>query len=162
MIVPLRQHRHLRIEGAKIAVEQVVFIIAAELREAMRNRGFLFRHDVAPDFPVRQLQFGRDRTIGVDVIAGMNEKIRAVFEYGAVGSHAAAGSVDAPALACGIARPDKRYRTFVCWRSPEMPDLGFSGYAGQSEIFKPHPVENILPGWKTVEEHLRRKIALGQ
>ena len=37
MIVPLRQHRHLRIEGAQIAVEQVVFIVAAKLREAVRN-----------------------------------------------------------------------------------------------------------------------------
>jgi len=126
MIVPLRQHRHLRIEGAKIAVEQVVFIIAAELREAMGDRGFLFRHDVAPDFPVRQLQFGRDRTIGVDMIAGMNEKIRTVFEHGAVGSHAAAGSIDAPALSRGVTRPGKGYRTFVCWRGPEMTDLGIS------------------------------------
>src|SRR6266852_7182413 len=126
MIVPLSEHRHLRIEGAQMIIEQVVFIVAAELREAVRNRGFLFGHNVAPDFPVGQLQFGRDRTVCVDVIAGMNEKIRAVFEHGLVGSHAATGSIDAPALARGVAGPDKRYRTIVRWRGAEMPDLSFS------------------------------------
>ena len=113
MIVPLRQHRHLCVEGAQILVEQIVFVVAAKLREAVGDGGFLFGDDIAPDFPVRQLQFGRNRTIGIDVIAAMNEEIRTVLQHGPVGAHAAAGGIDAPALPRGIARPDKRYRAFV-------------------------------------------------
>jgi hypothetical protein len=96
---------------------------------------------------------GGHRTVGVDVIAGMNEKIRTVFQHGPVGSHAAAGGIDTPTLARRVARPGKRYRTFVGRRGPEMPDLGFSGYAGLSDVVEPHPVENILPGRKTVEQN---------
>src|SRR5258708_15561099 len=138
------------VEGAQIIVEQIVFIIAAKLREAVRDDGFLFGDDIARDLAIWQSQFTGDGTVGVDVIAGMNEEIRTVFEHGAVAAHAAAAGIDTPALACGIARPDKRYRTFVRWRGSEMPDLGFTGYRS-ADIFKPHPVENILPGRKILE-----------
>jgi hypothetical protein len=107
MVVPLREHRHLRIEGAQIVIEQVVFIIAAKLRQAVRDSGFFLGDDVPPDPAVRQFQFRRDRTVGVDVIAAMDKKVRAAFEHGLVASHAAASGIDAPALARGIARPDK-------------------------------------------------------
>ena len=110
MVVPLRQHRHLRIEGAQILVEQVVFVVAAKLREGLGDDGFFLRDDIAPEAAVRQFQFGLDRAVGIDVIAAMNEEVRAVFQHGGVGSHAAAGGIDAPALAGGIARPDERYR----------------------------------------------------
>src|SRR5258708_3005767 len=115
------------VEAPQLIVEEIVFIIAAKLRQAVRDDGFLFGDDIVPDFAIRQFQFTGDGTVGVDVIAGMNEEIRTVFEHGAVAAHAAAAGIDTPALACGIARPDKRYRTFVRWRGPEMPDLGFTG-----------------------------------
>ena len=35
-----------------------------------------------------------------------------------------------------------------------MPDLGFACYSGFSEIFKPHLIENILPGRQTLELQL--------
>ena len=107
MIVPLREHRYLRVERAHVFVEQIVFVIAAKLGERVCDGGFFLGDDVAPDSAVRQFQFGRHGTIGIDVIAGVDEKIRAVVEHGAIGPHAAAGRVDTPALACGIARPDK-------------------------------------------------------
>ncbi len=107
MVVPLRQHRHLRMKGAQIVIEQIVSIISAKLRQAVRDRGFLLGHDIPPGFPVRQFQLSGHRTVGVDVIAAMDEKVGAVFEHGLVGSHATASGIDAPALARGITRPDK-------------------------------------------------------
>jgi ASC-1-like (ASCH) protein len=35
-----------------------------------------------------------------------------------------------------------------------MADLGFARYSGFGDIFKPYPIENILPGRKTVEQQL--------
>ena len=43
---------------------------------------------------------------------------------------------------------------FICWRGPEMTGLGFTRYPGFTDVFKPHPVENILPGRKTFEQQL--------
>ena len=126
VVVPLRQHRHLRVEGAQIVVEQVVFVIATELLEAVRDHGFFLGYDVPPDAAIRQFQLRRHRTIGVDVIAGVDEEIRTVVEHGFVGPHAAARGIDAPALPRGIARPDKRYRASVRRRGPEMSDLRFA------------------------------------
>jgi hypothetical protein len=152
MIVPLREHRHLRIEGAQIVVEQIVFIIAAKLREAVRHRGFLLRHDIAPDLAIGQHQFGRHRAIGVDVIAGVNEEVGAVLQHGAIGAHAPARGIDAPALPRGIARPDERYRTVVGWRGAEMSGLRFARNPG--DVFEARPVENILPRRKAFEQDL--------
>ena len=33
VIVPLAQHRHFGIEGAHVGVDQIVFVVAAKLRE---------------------------------------------------------------------------------------------------------------------------------
>src|SRR5258708_38266286 len=82
-------------------------------------------------------------------------------------AHAAARGIDAPALARGIARPDERYRslrrrTSVVRRGPEMPDLRFPGRSGFADGFEPHPVENILPGRKAVQQHFRSEVAFGQ
>nr|WP_247429708.1 hypothetical protein [Bradyrhizobium sp. 139] len=46
MVVPLREHRHLRVEGAEVLIEMVVFVVAAELR-SVRDLGF-FLLDFAP------------------------------------------------------------------------------------------------------------------
>jgi len=107
MIVPLRQHRHLRIEGAQIPVEQVVFVVAAKLRKVLSDDGFFFGDEIPPEATVGQFQFRLDRTVRIDVIAAMNEEVRAIFEHGGVGSHAAAAGIDTPTLPCRIARPDK-------------------------------------------------------
>ena len=162
MVVPLRQHRHLRIEGAQILVEQIVFVVAAKLREVFGDDGFFLRDEIAPQAAVGQFQFGLDRTVGVDVIAAMNEEVRTVFEHGGVGSHAAAAGIDAPALPGGIARPDKRYRSLPNGRGAEMPDLRFTRNPGVGDVVKPHPVENILPGRQAVQQEFRREVAVRQ
>jgi hypothetical protein len=43
MVVRLREHRHLRMEGAQIVVEQVVFIVAAKLRLRFYDSGMTLR-----------------------------------------------------------------------------------------------------------------------
>ena len=126
MIVPLREHRHLRIEGAQILVEQVIFVVAAKLRQALRDVGFVFRDDIPPGISIRQFQLGLDRTIRIDVVAAVDEEIRPVLEHGPVGPHAAARGIDAPALARGIAGPGERNRATLYRRGAEMPDLGFA------------------------------------
>jgi hypothetical protein len=148
-------------EGTKIVVEQVVFVVAAKLVEAVGDDGFFLGHDIAPDRAVRQLQFGLHRTIGIDVVAGMDEKIRAVVQHGAVGTHAAAGGIDAPALPCGIAGPDERYRTPFGGRGAEMPGMGFAREP-RAKLFKPHAIENILSGRQALEQQLCGKIAIRQ
>jgi hypothetical protein len=79
MVVPLRQHRHLCIEGAQILVEQVVFVVAAKLRDVFGDDGFFFRDEISPEAAIGQFQFGLDRTVGINVIAAMNEEVRSVF-----------------------------------------------------------------------------------
>jgi hypothetical protein len=105
MIVPLREDRHPGIERAQISVEQIVFVIAAKLRERPRNLGLVFGDEILPHLSVRKLLLRVDRTIGVDVIAGMDEKVGPILQHGRIGAHPAAGFVDAPAAAGGIARP---------------------------------------------------------
>jgi hypothetical protein len=103
MVVPLRQGWHLGIERPQISVEQIVFVIAAELGEGAGNPRLLFGDDVPPYLSIRKLALRRDRTIGIDVVAAVDEEIRPVLEHGRVGAHPAAGFVDAPAAAGGVA-----------------------------------------------------------
>ena len=93
MVVPLREHRHLRIEGAQILIEQVVFVVAAKLREVFGDNGFFLRDEISPAAAIGQFQLRLDRTVGIDMIAGMNEEVRAIFAHGAVGPHPAARGV---------------------------------------------------------------------
>ena len=66
MVIPLREGRDFRVEGAQIAVEQIVFVVAAEVRERLRDTRFFLGEDVAPDLAVRKLLFGAERTLGID------------------------------------------------------------------------------------------------
>ncbi len=161
VIVPLREHCHLRVEGAQVLVEQVVFIVAAKLCDAVCDLGFLRRHDIAPNVAVRQLQFRRHRAVGVDVIAGMNEEVRTVFQHGPVGAHAAAGGIDAPALACGIAGPDERNLVMHRGRGAEMTDLGFAGEATRA-IRETQAIEDILSWGKIFQLYFGGEIGIRQ
>jgi len=122
VIIPLRKQRHLGIEREQIPVEQVVFIVAAKLRERLGDLGFLLGHDVLPHASVRQLPLRLDRTVGIDVIAGMNEEIGPAFQHGGICAHPAARLVDPPA-AGGVPRPHERYIAPLARGGPETPDL---------------------------------------
>ena len=146
VIVPLREHRDFGVEGAEIVVEPVVFVVAAELREAVRGDGFFFRHDVAPDLAVRQLQLGRHRTIGIDVIAGMNEEVRTVVAAwsGRCAMPPRAGSMPQPwPTASPDQTNDTERRSAGAVRkcptrvSPAIP---------LRDVVEANAVENVLPG----------------
>jgi hypothetical protein len=92
---------------AEILVEPVVAVIAPKLREAVGDGGLFLGDEVAPELAVRQRLRRRDRAVGIDVIAGMDEEVRPVLEHGPVAAIAAAGDIDAPALARNISGPDK-------------------------------------------------------
>src|SRR5262249_57891615 len=59
VIVPLREQRHLGIEGEHILVEKVVFVIAAEVGERLGDLRFLLSDDVPPYLAVRKLGSAR-------------------------------------------------------------------------------------------------------
>ena len=84
-------------------IEPVVFVVAAKLLKSLRNDGFLLGDDVAPDLAVRQRLLRRHRAIRIDVIAGMDEEIRALVPHGAIATQATARRVDAPALPDDVA-----------------------------------------------------------
>src|SRR6185437_5947604 len=107
-----------------------------------RHHGFLFGDDVAPDLAVGQLQFTFHRTIGIDVIAGMDEEVRTIVEHGPVGTHPAARRIDAPALARSIARPHERNMAPRGGRGTKMPDLHLAFDAALADIVETHAIEN--------------------
>jgi len=43
-----------------------------------------------------------------------------------------------------------------------MPNLRFTRNPGIGNIFKPHPVENILSRWQAIQQKFRREVTLRQ
>src|SRR5262249_36941053 len=123
VIVPLRKDRHLGIECPHISVEQIVFVIAAKLGERARNLGLLLGDEVPPQLYVRKLALCLERTIGVTVVAAMEEEIVPALRHGRIAAHAAAGLIDAPAAASGVARPDEGHAAPFPRRSAKVPDV---------------------------------------
>ena len=99
MIVPLRDRGNLGIERKQILVQKIVFPITAKFCEGLRGLRLFFDQQVLPDFTIWQLDLRLKRDIGVDVIAGMEEKVGPVSEHSDVSPHAAACLVDPPPLA---------------------------------------------------------------
>jgi len=61
----LREHRHLGVEAPHVRVEQVVFVVAAEVGDRACDARLFLGDDVAPDLAVRQLLRALDRAIGM-------------------------------------------------------------------------------------------------
>ena len=141
-------------EGAKVLVEPVVFVIAAELFEGLGDHRLLFGDDVSPDLTIGQLQLPLHRTVRIDVVAGMDEEVRTVVEHGAVSPHPATVFVDAPALPRGIAGPGERYVAPRHRRGAEVPDLCLAGDAVPVEALEPHAIENVLTRRQGAEQNL--------
>ena len=79
MIVPLGKNGNLGVEGAQIFVKQVVFVVSAIVVEARRDAALFLGDDISPNFAVRKFQLRLDRAVGVDAVAGMDEKVGTVF-----------------------------------------------------------------------------------
>ena len=121
MIVPLAEGRNLRIEVAKIGIEQIVFEAAAEFVERLGDLLDAFGDDVLPH-AVRRLHFRLDRPVGIDGVAGMKEEIGIMRRHDGIGLHAAVIHIDAEALARGVGRPDEAHRPAASGRRAESPD----------------------------------------
>ena len=67
------------VEPAHVLVEQVVTVIAAELVERLRDLALLWRHHVPPHAAIVQLHLRRERRVGIDGVAGMDEDVGATF-----------------------------------------------------------------------------------
>ena len=162
VIVPLREDRNLAIEREHVLIEQIVFVVATELRQRLGRLGLVFGHDIAPELAVGHLLLGRDRTIGIDVIAVVDEKIGLVAQHGRVGTHPAARFVDPPALPSGVARPDERQRSSVRGGGTEMTHDGLADDGRRGEVGKPDAIEDVLAGGKMLEQHAGSEVGLRQ
>src|SRR4029453_10820860 len=68
----------------------------------------LFRNSyILPDLAVGKRHFAPDRSVGIDGVAGVQQKIRSMPAHGGEGEHAAVIRVDAPALSGDVASPDE-------------------------------------------------------
>ncbi len=146
VVVPLRQHRDLRVQREQVSVEQVVLVAAPELGEGFGRLRDLLGHAVPPEGAVGQLHLGLDRPVGVDRVAGMEEEVRPVLGDGRIDRHAATGFVDPPALARRVPRPAERHRAPVGRRRAEAPDLPRTADRRGGEVFEADPVEDVLAG----------------
>ena len=118
--------------------------------------------EVLPDFSVRQFHLGGNDAVGIDGVAGMNQEIRLVLVHGGVGDHAAVVGIDAPALSGDIAAPDEADIAAVGGRGTEAANHGFADDIRMRKVAQPHPIENILPGGKILQQHLGGEVAFGQ
>src|SRR5688572_33066809 len=100
-------------------IQQVVFVVSAEVVEGASNPRFLLGDEVLPNVAIRERDLRLDWAVGVDAVAAMNEEIRAVLQHRGKAAHAAARFVNAPALPGGVARPDKGNGMPMTGRSAE-------------------------------------------
>src|SRR4051794_2105710 len=91
----------------------------AEFVQRFGDLCLLLDGDVLPDLAVRQVDLALDRAVGIDAVAGMQQEVRPVLSHGLEGEHAAFVRVDAPALSCDVAAPDKADIALVRWRGAE-------------------------------------------
>src|SRR5262249_29282919 len=153
MIVPLGEYRHFGIERPHISVEQIIFVIAAKLRERAGNPSLLFGDDVLPHLSIRKLALRWDRAIRIDVVAAMDEEIGPTPRHGRIGAHAAPGFVDAPAAAGGIARPHEGYAAPFSRRRAKAPDLRLA-QDRKRKILAADAVEYVLSGRQALDQCL--------
>jgi hypothetical protein len=131
--------------NASIPVHEIVFVVAAELGERLRRLGLVLGDHVLPDLAVSHLHLGDDRAIGVNIVAAMDEEIRAVAQHGRVGAHAAACLVDAPALAGGITRPDERDGAPVGRRAAKPARHRLADDGRGRKVLEADAIEDVLP-----------------
>src|SRR3974377_1475494 len=139
----------------------MLLLIAAIGGERLGRLRFLLGHDAAPQRAIGQFPCRRDRTIGIDVVAAMDEEIRRIAVHGSVAAHAATREVDAPALADVVARPDERDRASVGGRGAEMSNFGLAEHRA-GKILKADAIENILSRWQIVEQRFGGEVRFWQ
>jgi PBP superfamily domain len=88
---------------ARRFIQEVVFVVAPELRECFGGFRFFLGDEVPPDLPVWHLLLGENSSISVDVVPRVDEEVGLVLQHRVVDAHAPARLVDAPTLARRVA-----------------------------------------------------------
>ena len=104
MIVPLDEERRLGGEAALVLVHQVVGEVAAELIQGLGHLGLGLGGHVLPDRAVVQRDLRLQRTVGIDLVAAVDEEIRIVTPHRLIQAIATPFRIDAPALPGLVAR----------------------------------------------------------
>ncbi len=160
VVVPLREHRHLRVEPPEVGVHQVVRVVAAELGQGLGDLGGRLGGQVLPHRAVGQRLLGRERAIGIDRVAGMDEEGGLDLTHRLVDLHAAPVGVDAPALPPGIARPDEADVPAPGRRHPEAAGDRLAHELGVGEVDEAQPVEDALAGRQAGEVELGGEVGI--
>src|SRR4029453_7377268 len=117
--------------------------------------------DVLPHLSIRKLPLRWDRTIGIDVVAAMDEEIGPTVQHGRIGAHPAAGFVDPPAATSGVARPHEGDAALFPRRGAEAPDLRLAPDR-ERKILEPDAIEYVLPRGQPLDQRLGGEIGLRQ
>ena len=128
----------------------------------MQTHIFGRRRHIFPGLAVSQLLLRRDRTVGIDGVAVVNQEIGSVALHHGVGAHPAARFVDAPALAGGIARPYEGNRPPIRRRGAKTPDRRLADDRRRREVLEPDAVKDVLSRRQAFDQRLGREIRLGQ
>ena len=160
VIVPLHQHRHRRVEPAEVRIHQIVRVVPAELGQGLRDLRGRLSGEVLPDPAVRQRLFGRERAIGIDGIARMDEEGGLDLAHRLVDLHAAPVEIDAPALPRRVARPDEADVLAGCGRRPEAAGDRLAHELPVGKVDETHAVEDALAGRQAVEIELGGELGI--
>lgn len=131
-------------------IEQVVTIVAAKFVQRFGHLALGRGGEVTPALALFHRQLGRDRAVGVDGIAAVQEEIRIALAHRAVDTHAADVRVDAEALADGVAAPDKAHIAARLRCTAQVAVDGRAQHAAVG-IFEAHAIEDVLIARQTAQ-----------
>ena len=160
VVVPLKQRRHHGRHGLRVLIHLVVFPAAAEFVQRLGDLADLIgQHGVAPDAAL-DLDLVLHRAVGIDGVAGMDEKIGLMRGHGGIGAHALV--IDAPTLTGGIARPDEPDVAAGGRRGAELADDRFAAGIAVGQVGGGHAVEDGLIALDPLKHRLDGIIAFGK
>lgn len=132
------------------------------IRRCLGHLGFPLGRHIAPDLSVIGLDFSNDRTVGIDLVAGVNEEIGRVAPHRLVDAVTAPFRIDPPSLpglVAGISEGDR-----AAGRAGDAQPA--SGRRAQrlwiSQILKCDPIKEVSPRWQIAEIEARRLVGRGK
>ena len=170
VVVPLRVHRHGRVERPQVLVQEVVGVVHAEFAQGLGHLLLLGDGEVAPGLAVRPgpgaavlvARLGVDRPVGVDRVARVDEEVGLGLPHGLVDPHAAEVRIDPPALPGRVARPDEAHVALGRrWRD-EAAAHRLAGPLEIRQVEKVDLVEDALARGQALQVELGREGAVLQ
>ena len=174
VVVPEHHLRDLGVEAPHVLVEQVVEVVAAELLERLGHLRLGRGDEVAPDRAVVERHLRRERVVGVDRVAAVDEHVGLEPPHRLVAAHAAAREVDAPALADRVRGPGEPHvarggsRGCTAPRAASAAERCGSARGRQApgpqvgEVLEQHPVDDRLVRRQARQVDAGREARLGK